>query len=300
VNNAEWAAGFEENLDMGVCATASQHQAPPPEYYEWIAKLKKLAASQSTNFWDIGDLLNEGQDHFDIQNIIGTLPGYMRISHERGPDGECHSIKLPNFWKDVSSETGIPTQQLKTVSRVAYAYKKEERFDEFSFSHHGIIASFDKRLEYLAECKREWERRREDCPDAKKPSTAWLMQYAERMEGRSETEVGDKCVSFAVSPEKWNKLRDIGKYYQTRVGDLIGRRCNAVIDEYLEQMAEKISLERFGLYEGEWPFTKKRITQRERKERRAARRSHDPERRAKAKRAAVNFRTMRRNELVVA
>jgi hypothetical protein len=287
---------------MGECETASQHQAPPPEYYEWLKKLKDLALSQSSNCWEIGDLLNEGQDHFDLNNILGGLPRYMLISNQRGPDGEYRSLKISNFWKDVSTETGLAVQNLKGLAGVAFAYKKEERFPEFTFTHHGCVASFEKRLEYLAECKKEWQRRCTEKPDARKPSVAWLTQYAERAEGRSEVEADDKIVSIKVSPEKWNKLRDLGKYYRMRAGDLIGKRCNAVIDVYLKEMAETVSLKRFGSYEeGVWPFTKKPITKRERKAaRRCPRKSHDPERRAIAKSAAINIRKMRRNELVVA
>jgi hypothetical protein len=297
VDNTDWATGFEDDLHMGECETASQHQAPHPEYYEWLKKLKDLAASQSSNCWEIGDLLNEGEDHFDVRNFIPD-ERYMLIHQNRDADGQYHSIKLPNFWKDVSTETGLAVPNLKGLARVAYAFKKEERFPEFTFSHHGCVAHLEKRLEYLAECKREWERRLIDCPNARKPSTAWLTQYAERAEGRSETEAGDKVITIKVSPEKWNKLRDIGNYYRTKMGELIGKRCNEIIDEYLAQMAEKISLDRFGYYEGEWPFTKKPITKRERKERRYPRKSHDPERRAIAKRAAVSIRKFRRGELM--
>lgn len=292
---------------MGECATASQHQPPPPEYYEWLKKLKDLAAAESNNSWEIGDLLNEGQDHFDLNNLIGRLPGYMSIERKPDADGHYHALKLPNFWKDVSTETGLSVPRLKNLARVAYAFKnKEDRFPEFTFTHHDCVATYEKRKEYLAETKREWERRLEENPNAKKPSVAWTTQFAERTEGKSEIEADDKVITIKIAPETWNKLRDLGKFYGVRMGDLVGPRCEAVIEQYVEEMAKKLTLERFGFYEEgspiEWPFDKKPITRGEKKRaaRRDTRKSNNPERRAIAKKAAVNFRVIRRNELMSA
>jgi hypothetical protein len=305
--------GFNKTFDQGMqMPEATSVHAMPFNYYSWLERGKEICAGHDRNQWRIGDWLAEGKNDFDACDATQTfkeMPSHMRISRpHRGAHGElhCKSIPAPNFWRDASSETNVPTQTLKNLCRVALFFPPEKRFKQLSFTHHATAAGYDRASEYLQACLEFTELEREE-GSAKRPrSVAWLEALIEKQEGRNAITGADesfKIVRFMVPAATYQKLRDLSLHYRTKIGELVGNACNAAVDAYLEEMARKITMQWNGGYDENqpcpWPFTHgAQKPAKPKKTRRTPRMTHNKKQRARLKHTAVSIRKIRRNDLV--
>jgi hypothetical protein len=225
---------------------------PPIEYEEWLSRGGAFVGARDRNSWDLGDWIEEGDDHFNARNFVDGIPGYMLLGKGTDENGEtCHrSYKLPNFYKEISDVLGIAVQTLKNKAVVARAYSKFDRISQLSFTHHAEVASCPRRLEYLKACL--------DVPEGERPRTlSWLRKYVDKEEGRTVSKYDEmKYVQVMVPLEMYGKLKDLGSYYNVRLPNLIEAACQHAIADLIEQEAKKISLDKFHVYEGKWPFRK--------------------------------------------
>lgn len=215
--------------------------APAFDYSAWLAKGKALAEQHSGHQWSIGDWIAEGEDDFDKYGF-DSLPRHLLI-HEKGDgSGECTSTKIPNLWTDVEAQIGLARSTLKQYCQVARAYPPEKRFKELGWSHHMAVCSYDRRFEYLQVCIRE------------SGSVSWLYKYAAQQEGEPEETVCCQFVRVPIPDVLWKELKDLGKHYGTAIADLVAKRALAGIENYVDEQAEKLSLELLGKYDGNWVF----------------------------------------------
>jgi len=225
---------------------------PTLDYEEWLSRGRAFVGARDRNSWDLGDWIEEGDDHFNARNFIGGVPGYMLLGKGTDENGEtCYrSYKLPNFYKEISDVLGIAVQTLKNKAVVARAYSKFDRIPQLSFTHHAEVASCPRRLEYLQACL--------DVPEGERPRTlSWLRKYVDREEGRTVSKYDEmKYVQVMVPEAMYDKLKDLGSYYNVRLPNLIEAACHNAIADLIEQEAQKISLDKFHVYEGKWPFPK--------------------------------------------
>jgi hypothetical protein len=224
---------------------------PVVSYTEWLARGKNLADKHSGYQWRLGDWICDGQEHFDFKSVVGEIPGYMLLSKVTDENGEAShkSVKIANFWKDVSAEIGLAESTVKDYAWVARSYPKKKRFKQLGFCHHMIVAGYERRYEYLQACIR---------PGEKPRSFAWLRAYALEKEGTAKSTnatIKDGGPLHLQIPSKfWNKLQDLRRYHTCSIADLVQKACFDAIDDYIETEARKISLKLFDYYEGRWPF----------------------------------------------
>ncbi len=222
--------------------------ATVPDYSEWLARGRDLAEGHSGHQWNLGDWLNEGQPYFDAKEFIGDIPSYMLIGRAHvGDDGEMHhsGVKIPSYWKDASAEVGIPVPTLREYSFTARAWPKEKRFKQLSYTHHAYAAPYERREEYLRACLVEGE---------KPHSIDWLWKYIRVEEDEQKEIESSKYLRFMIPEDMWAKLKNLAKWYGTAIPDLVQKACVGTVGQYLEAQARKISLDRYGMYEGRWPF----------------------------------------------
>jgi hypothetical protein len=224
------------------------------DYKTWIGQGRKLASKHGNVQWAIGDWTLEGQCQFDYKSIVGDL-GYVALSKTVKADGSTgyKGPTVPNFWKDASAETNMEIPTLKLMAKVALAFPPKTRIKRLTFSHHrsaALAQNKERRYEYLQACLEGLE------PGQRPRSISWLNDYIDRQEGYREIENGDKdnYVRFLVTPEVWTKLKQLSKYKHSKVSDLVAEGCTKAVESYLAEMAEKVSMARYGFYEGEWPF----------------------------------------------
>ena len=217
--------------------------APVPDYSEWLARGRDLAQNHSGHQWSLGDWLLEGEG-FDI----GSIPGYLLIHKKNVSDdgtNQFASTKAPNYWRDASAEVGIPTPTLREYAYTARAWPKKKRFKQLSYTHHSYAAPYERREEYLRACLVEGEK--PHCID-------WLWKYIRIEEGEQKEIESEKYLRFMIPEDMWAKLKNLGKWYGTPIPDLVQKACVDTVGQYLEEQARKVSLDRYGMYEGRWPF----------------------------------------------
>jgi hypothetical protein len=229
-----------------------------PDYVAWLARGKKLADKHSGYQWKIGDWLVEGEEHFDFKNVVGEIPSHMLLRKATDENGEaCHkSIKLPNFWKEISDEIGLAVSTLKQYAQVARAYpKKKSRLKNLGWSHHMIVCTYARRAEYLRACL--------DVPTGQRPhSISWLWKLVAKAEGLEEADGvvrGENVVRISLPPDAYKKLKELARYYGTDIADIASMPFKAALEVFLEEQKKKISLELFQVYEAKgqnsvWPF----------------------------------------------
>jgi hypothetical protein len=286
-----------EDYEMATTSVSAAPVDMERSYGDWLAKGKALSDSHSNNQWSIGDWLIEGESEFDFAGII---PGHLLIHKKNDGSGECFSEKIPNFWKDAAAETGNAVSTLKEFVKVARAFPPADRVRQLSFTHHLYAAPYDRRAEYLAACVVEGERPK---------SVAWLDAHIQEKEGGPEIEdekPGAYHVRFPVPDEMWAKLKNLSKHYKTNVPALVQKSCAAALEQFIAEQAEVVSLQKFGFYEGEWPFyrdstsfnkAEREKANKEKKSRRRKRMVRDPEFSEK-RRAAAHIRWMKSGERV--
>jgi hypothetical protein len=229
----------------------SKPASPAPDYYEWLARGKAFLNAHSNNQWSIGDWLCEGQGAFDVADLC-RVPGYMRLKKAPEESGNTFSsISIPNFWKDAASETGSAVSTLKELAKIARAFTSDKRFPQLSFAHHNYAfcgtPDPEKRQEYLRACLPQNEGERPK-------GVEWLDAYIRRNEGEKDITEGDRFVRFRVPDEMYKKLKQVSHYHHSSVADIIWKDCTKVLESLLEEHAEKIALQKYGIYEGKWPF----------------------------------------------
>jgi len=249
----------------------SAHTKEAPDYEKWLACGKQLASRHSGYQWKLGDWLVTGEQHFDF----GTIDGYLLLHKATKDDGTAgfKGEKVPNYWKDASAQVGMEVACLKEYARVAKAYEPKERIKQLTFTHHlyAVKYGYARRHEYLKACVRG---------KGERPHTiSWLADYIAEQEGYASEIRGTHFARFIVPEEIWKKLKQLSKYYRTNVPELIHAHCINAIQDYISQMGEKVSLEKYGIYEGKWPFyqatefnkAQKKQADKEKKERRRRR-----------------------------
>lgn len=213
------------------------------DYEKWLSTGRKLADGHSGYQWRLGDWLIIGENHFDY----GAIPGYLLLHKTNKDDGTngFKAEKIPNYWRDASALVGIPVPTLKDYAHTARAYPKKKRFRELSFTHHLYAAPYEKRAAYLAACIVAGE---------KPHSIDWLWKHIRENEGEQKEIESTKYLRFMIPEDMWAKLKQLGKWYGTPIPDLVQRACVDVVQLYLDDQARAVSLEKFGIYEGKWPF----------------------------------------------
>jgi hypothetical protein len=71
----------------------------------------------------------------------------------------------------------------------------------------------------------------------------FLATYAMQQEegpGADTTEYHK--VRFYVPEETFEKLQDVGRFYRTRIDELIHEKCNAAVEEFLESIKKSMHL----------------------------------------------------------
>lgn len=290
--------------NMPIPYTVPKHEL---DYNAWLQKGRDITQEHGNIQWNVGDWVADGRCAFDYKDIVGNL-GHLALTKTVKDDGSTgyKGPTIPHFWKDVATETDMAVSTLKNLSRISLAYPPAKRYKDLSWTHHAEVAQYEKRYEYLALCFDE-----RSCLGPKRQgrprSVAWLVAYVENIEGKTREISGlDSIVRFYVSPETYKKLRQVSKYYHTKISALIGTRCEAAVGTFLEEMAEKVSLARDGVYEGEWPFEKlidagrrKRTTSNKTGPRRYKRGDAVAQKHGKEMTAGrIHIRTIRRGDLV--
>jgi len=248
---------FESDFDK--VTKSSKKSKPAPEYDAWLARGKKLADKHSGYQWKIGDWLVEGQCYFDAQSFIGGVAGFMLLRKSTDENGEsCHkSIKIPNYWKEISDAIGLAISTIKQYAQVARAYpKKKKRLKNLGWSHHLFACTYDRRYEYLKACL--------DVPEGERPrSVSWLCELIAKEEGEN---AGGKVINgtknfvkIAISDEAYGKLKELAKYYGTDVAEIASIPFKAALEVFLDEQKKKVSLDLFSVYESKgensgWPF----------------------------------------------
>jgi hypothetical protein len=281
----------------------SKPATPAPDYYEWLSRGKAFLNAHSDSQWSIGDWLVEGQGAFDVADLC-RVPGYMKL--KKAPEesgGDFSSIQIPNFWKDAASETGSAVSTLKELAKVARAFPSDKRFPQLSFAHHNYALAGtpdpDKQQEYLRACLPQNEGERPK-------GVEWLDAYMRRNEGEKDITEGDRFVRFRVPEEMYKKLKQVSRYYQSSVADIIWKDCTKVLESLLEEQAEKIALKKYGLYErGQWPFYQDSEANKKHRARAEAEKKTRKRRRetgdavvSERMRQAASIRWIKRNDLV--
>ncbi len=227
-----------------------------PEYSAWLARGRKLAEKHSGYQWKIGDWLVEGDELFNAQNYVEGIPSYLLLRKATDENGEvCHkSIKIPNYWKEISEEIGLAVSTLKQYAQVARAYpKKSKRLKNLGWSHHMIACTYERRYEYLRACL--------DVPAGQRPrSVTWLCELIGKEEGDNAS-TGDvnrtkNFIRIVVSDDAYEKLKQLARYYGTEIADIASVPFKAALEVFLAEQKKKISLDLFHYYEenGGWPF----------------------------------------------
>lgn len=220
---------------------------PQPDYDEWLVEGKKLCETSSRTNWQIGDWLVIGQKCFDVQSMLSGVPRYMMLHKKQiSGDGstEFEAIKIPNLWKDAAKQTKMATGTLKDIARCAEAYPPDQRVEGLSYSHHYAVMNYPRRQQYLKACL------------AADETVNWLVIQAIRdVQGPGADTTEYKMVRFFVAEETFEKLHDVGKFYRTRIDELIHEACNKAVNEYLESVKKKYALDRFHEYDEsiDWP-----------------------------------------------
>jgi hypothetical protein len=228
---------------------------PAPDYVAWLARGKKLADKISGYQWRIGDWLVEGDEFFNAKNYVEGIPRYLLLKKATDENGEvCHkSIKIPNYWKDISDEIGLAVSTLKQYAQVARAYpKKKQRLKGLGWCHHMMVCTYARRQEYLKACL--------DVPEGQRPhSVSWLCRLIAKEEGEETMDRGQNFVRIPVSDDAYEKIKELARYYGTDVAEIASVPFKAALEVFLQEQKKKISLDLFGVYEDSnrkspWPF----------------------------------------------
>jgi hypothetical protein len=233
---------------------AKQRQVP--EYSAWLARGRQLAEKHSGYQWKIGDWLVEGDELFNARNYVEGIPSYLLLRKGRDENGEtCHkSIKIPNYWKEISDEIGLAVSTLKQYAQVARAYpKKSKRLKNLGWSHHMFACTYQRRHEYLRACL--------DVSAGQRPrSVTWLCALIAKQEGDNASQ-GDinrtkNFVRITISDADYEKLKQLANYYGTDIAEIASVPFKAALEVFLTEQKKKISLDLFHYYEesGGWPF----------------------------------------------
>lgn len=219
-------------------------------YSCWLKRGKEIVSDQSRSLWKIADWVVEGQDEFeDLVQPLGRSDRHLLIQRKVISDGaEYFAHPTPSFWTVVSEETGLKGTTLQVYASTARAFPRKKRFLELTFNHHQIVAGRDDRFELLQKCL--------DVPKGARPRPAgWLEAYIQHQEGTTGLDtIAPNWVHFGVPDGQYAKLKQLTKYLQTNISDLIAKKMNATLNELLEEYARKISFERLQFYDGQWPF----------------------------------------------
>jgi hypothetical protein len=252
-------SAFDSNFDKPWATGKAKKEKAAPDYATWLARGKRLAHKLSGYQWRIGDWLVEGEVYFDAKQFVSSVPRYMLLRKATDENGEvCHkSIKIPNYWKEISDEIGLAVSTLKQYAQVARAYPtKSKRLKNLGWSHHMFACTYERRYEYLKACL--------DVPEGQRPrSVTWLCELIVKMEGENASE-GDvnrtkNFVRIPISDAAYEKLKQVASYYGTDVADIASVPFKAALEVFLEEQKKKISLDLFGVYEqrgkyAAWPF----------------------------------------------
>ena len=214
------------------------------DYEAWLARGKKLAEGHHRSQWDVGDWLVEGRGQYDF---AADIPKHLLLHKNR--DSSYRSEKVPNFYKDIAVELGFHEQTLKNLAHVAQAFKPEDRFTKLTFAHHAEVAGYERAAEYLAACLVEGGR----------PKTvAWLRKHVEQNENVKTATYSEGRYLYIHFPDKlYAKLKDLGKYYDKKISELIETACHESVERYLERESKNLSLKFFDYWEeNRWPFDK--------------------------------------------
>jgi hypothetical protein len=280
----------ESDMDKEWDESASGGSATYEDYERWLATGRKLASGHSNYHFKLGDWLVTGEQHFDF----GTVPGYLLLHKITKNDGESgfKAEKIPNYWKDAAAVVDIPVPTLREYAYTARAWPKKKRFKELSYTHHSYAAPYERREEYLRACL---------VPGEKPRSIDWLWKFI-RVEENEQKEIeSSKYLRFMLPEDMFAKLKDLGKYYGTAIPDLVQKACVGVVGGYLEEQARKVSLEKYGVYDGKWPFyaptefnkVEEKKTKRYKKERKIKRELKFSERRSQGSKKAWQARRER-------
>lgn len=218
-----------------------------PDYEKWIERGRALIQSNSANSWNIGDWSIEGEAAF---NVIQGIPRYVLIHKKNDGTGESYSEAVPNFWKMTAEVVGTSIGTLKTYKRCAQDYPPEKRFPQLSWSHHweATVYGYDRRFDYLAACLKDLK------PGERPRSVVWLSNHIMRCEGKPAEIETTSHVDIPIPKDTFARLKDLGKYYQRTLPELVQQCCNEAIVKFLEKEAEKIAITKYGLFEGRWPL----------------------------------------------
>jgi hypothetical protein len=246
---------FESDFDKWPKSAKGKKSKPAPDYVAWLARGKKLADKHSGYQWKIGDWLVEGDDFFNAKNFVEGIPRYLLLKKSTDENGEaCHkSIKIPNYWKDISDEIGLAISTLKQYAQVCRAYpKKKQRLKGLGWAHHMTVCTYARRAEYLRACM--------DVPEGQKPHTlSWLCRLVAKEEGEETMGTGLNFVRISISDADYEKIKELARYYGTDVAEIASVPFKAALEVFLLEQKKKISLDLFGFYEESrrgngWPF----------------------------------------------
>ncbi len=263
---------MDKEWDMSLPGSSATYE----DYEKWLANGRTLSKQHSGYQWKLGDWLVTGVQRFEF----GPVDGYLLLHKTTKEDGTAgfKGEKVPNYWKDAAAEVGMNTACLKDYARVAKAYEPKQRVKQLTFTHHLYAEKYGyaRRHEYLKACLRGKNERPR--------SIDWLADYIAEQEGYASEIRGTKYARFVVPDEIWKKLKQLSKYYRTNVPELIHAHCINAIQDYISQMGEKVSLEKYGFSDGKWPFyeatefnkVEKKKAVKEKKERKRRRQDNDP------------------------
>jgi hypothetical protein len=250
---------FESDFDKWPKSAKGKKSKPAPDYVAWLARGKKLADKHSGYQWKIGDWLVEGDEFFNAKNYVEGIPRYLLLRKSTDENGEaCHkSIKIPNYWKDISDEIGLAVSTLKQYAQVARAYpKKKQRLRGLGWAHHAFACTYVRRWEYLRACL--------DVPEGQRPhSVSWLCALIVKMEGDNANDghvnATKNFVRISISDADYEKIKELARYYGTDVAEIASVPFKAALEVFLQEQKKKISLDLFGFYEetgkgSGWPF----------------------------------------------
>lgn len=239
----EWNASGTGDSSGESLSTADRYSC-------WLKRGKDIVSDQSRSLWKIADWVVEGQDEFeDLVQPLGRSDRHLLIQRKVVSDGaEYFASKIPSFWTVVSEETGLKSSTLQVYASTARAFPRKKRFLELTFNHHQLVAARPDKDELLKKCL--------DVPKGARPRPAgWLEAYISKLDGTTGLDtIAPNWVHFGVPDSQYAKLKQLTKYLQTNISDLIAKKMNATLNELLEEYARKISLERLQFYDGQWPF----------------------------------------------
>lgn len=251
--DSTWETDAESYATSTVADSGGESTLSISDRYScWLKRGKQIVSDQSRSLWKIADWVVEGQDEFeDLVQPLGRSDRHLLIQRKAISDGggaEYFAHPMPSFWTVISEETGLKASTLTIYASVARAFPRKKRFLELTFNHHQLVAARDDRDDLLEKCL--------DVPKGARPRTAgWLEAYISKLDGTTGLDtIAPNWVHFGVPDGQFAKLKQLTKYLQTNISDLIAKKMNATLDELLEEYARKISLERLQFYDGQWPF----------------------------------------------